>query len=160
MIKKRKFTNNSLWWIDFTLLNTGNTKFLYNKESNIFTLNIDKKFYFFYFVLTKYSLNILKFFNLDCTFLDKSTNIKNLYIIATQTIFCDYKALVTVYTDKHIDSLSTIYNGNTWVERELREFYQIFFTNLYDSRKLLSNYNYNTELSYNHFNSIVYDMSI
>ena len=46
------------------------------------------------------------------------------------------------------------------MERELKESNNIFFLNLIDNRKLLFNYNYNNNLEYNHFNSIINDIKI
>ena len=45
-------------------------------------------------------------------------------------------------------------------ERENKEFNNIFFQNLNDTRKLLSNYNYNKNLQYNNFNNIINDINI
>ena len=158
MIKKRKFTNNSLWWLDINILNTNNILFTYLTESNLFTLQLSKSYYYYYFVINRNNLNSLYFFNLDATVVNVGDF--NNYYITTQTIISDFKILIAVLFTNNLQSLSQIYLGNTWIEREVREFYGIFFTNLLDSRKLLLNYNYNHNLNYNQFNGIVYDMSI
>lgn len=72
----------------------------------------------------------------------------------------DFKILTKILFYNNLQSISQIYCGNTWVEREIREFYNILFFNLLDSRKLLSNYNYNHNLEYNQFNNIIYDINI
>lgn len=45
-----------------------------------------------------------------------------------------------------IFSVSTFFLGSQWVERELKEFYNLFYVNLNDSRRLLTDYtnNFNT----------------
>lgn len=48
----------------------------------------------------------------------------------------------------------------TWIEREIKEFNQINFINLIDSRKLLLNYNYNLNLDYSNYNNIINDLKI
>jgi Ni,Fe-hydrogenase III component G len=68
--------------------------------------------------------------------------------------------LLNINVANNILSISKIYFGNTWVERELKEFNNIYFIGLIDSRKLLSNYNYNNKLNYNQFNSIISDLKI
>ena len=158
MIKKRKFTNNSLWWLDVNILNTNNILFTYLTESNLFTLQLSKSYYYYYFLINRNNLNSLYFFNLDATVINIGDF--NSYYITTQTIISDFKILIRVLFTNNLQSLSQIYLGNTWIEREVREFYSIFFTNLLDSRKLLSNYNYNHNLNYNQFNNIICDVSI
>jgi len=124
----------------------------------LFTLQLSKSYYYYYFLINKNNLNSLYFYNLDATIVGDQNF--NSYYIATQTIIADFKILIKVLFANNLQSLSQIYSGNTWVEREIREFYNIFFNNLLDSRKLLSNYNYNHNLNYNQFNNIIYDISV
>lgn len=159
MNKKRKFTNNSLWWLDVNILNTNNVLFNYLTESNIFTIQLSHKYYYYYYLINKHNLNTLYFFNLDATVINSKTKINN-YYITTQTVMSDFKILTKILFYNNLQSISQIYCGNTWVEREIREFYNILFFNLLDSRKLLSNYNYNHNLEYNQFNNIIYDINI
>lgn len=147
-----------MWWLDINIINTHNILFTYLTESNLFTLQLSKLYYYYYFLINRNNLNSLYFFNLDATVVNNED--LNTYYIATQTIVADFKILIKVLFTNNLQSLSQIYPGNTWVEREVREFYSIFFNNLLDSRKLLSNYNYNHNLNYNQFNNIVYDISI
>lgn len=158
MKKIRHFTNNSLWWFEINLLNTNNIKFKYLLNSNIFFLNLSYKFYYFYHLICKYSLNTLLFSNLDTTLIKSKNN--NIYYNSSQTIFCDFKILLNVNIQDTLISISSIYRGNIWVEREIREFYNIFILNLNDTRKLLLNYNYNSDLIYNNFNNIINDINI
>lgn len=79
---------------------------------------------------------------------------------------CFFKRNFFVYfyalqTNK-LQSLSRIFSSFTWVERETKEFYNIFFTGLKDSRRLLTDY---TTLlpDYKHYetrgyNSVVQDL--
>lgn len=160
MTEKKKFIHSSLWWLDVSILNNSTINFKYKLKSNLFFLNLLKNFYFFYFLINKKNLNSLLFLNLDATFVNRG-ELSN-YYLSTQTIFSDFKILVSIVLPKstYIYSLSPIYSGNTWVERELKEFYKLSFINLTDSRKLLSNYNYNNNLNYNQFNNIIQDISI
>ena len=157
MKEKRKFTNNSLWWLDVCILNNNNFLFNYKNNNNLFYLNINNSFYYYYYLIMRKNLNTLLFLNSDITTI-KST-INKLYI-SKQSIFCDFKIMLSVNIENKINSVSTIYCGNTWLERELREFYNFFFINLVDSRKLLLNYNYNSSLNYNQFNNIISDINI
>lgn len=171
MAKIRKFNNNSLWWLDFSILNTNAINFFFSLESNIFFLKIIKKFYYFYYLINRKNLNNLLFSNLDCVFSNYVDFSK--FFFSHQTFFCDFKYLLEVSTEKEMVptysanrvkesfmSTSTIFKGNTWSEREMREFNDILFINLIDSRKLLSNYNYNKDIRYNQFNYIIDDISV
>lgn len=84
----------------------------------------------------------------------------NTYLLAYQSIFFDFKFLIETQFKQRITSVSSIYNGALWIERETKEFNSIQYTNLLDTRKLLSNYNYNTELQYNNFSNIINDLKI
>ena len=160
MTKKKKFINSSLWWLDMGILNNSGITFKYKVKSNLFFLSLLKNFYFFYFLINKKNINTLLFLNLDATLINSYEFYR--HYISTQTIFSDFKILIDTVLLKNtsVPSLSHIYNGNTWIERELKEFYKLSFINLIDSRKLLSNYNYNSNLNYNQFNSIIGDISI
>jgi hypothetical protein len=95
------------------------------------------------------------FYNLDSSIINK-----NNYYIALQTFFFDLQIFINIKFTNYLTSLSSVYSGNTWVERELKEFNEVYFINLIDNRKLLSNYNYNNNLQYNQFNNIVNDIKI
>ena len=79
---------------------------------------------------------------MDATILEKK------YYLSLQTLFYDFKILLITNIKKNLTSVSNIYYSNCWVERELKEINKINFINLKDSRKLLLNYNYNSELVY------------
>ena len=156
MIKKKKNLCNNLWWLDFSILNTNNVKFKYYYTNNIFYIKLTNFLYFF--LINKKNLNCILFYNLDKTILQKKSI--NKHYISLQSFFYDLKILCEITFKTYLQSLSNIYNSDTWVERELKEKNKIFFLNLSDNRKLLSNYNYNYNLNYNHFNEIINDIKI
>ena len=103
-------------------------------------------------------MNNMFFYNLYAVICSK--NSLNNYFIGIQTFFFDLQIFAEITFKDKLDSLSKVYSGNTWMERELKESNNIFFLNLIDNRKLLFNYNYNNNLEYNHFNSIINDIKI
>lgn len=158
MNKKNSFFNNSLWWVDLNILNLNTVSFKYSLINNIYYININSDYFYYFFLLNYKNLNSLNFYILDImTF--KSVNINN-YYVAYQSIFFDFKILVETKFIDYISSLSKIYNGALWVERETKEFNNIQYINLKDTRKLLLNYNYNYQLQYNNFNNIINDLKI
>ncbi len=157
MTKKKNLLNYS-WWLDLKILNLNILKFKYSKINNMYLLDIEQKFLYFFFLLNKKNTNTLNFYIVDLTVLDKKT--VNEYNIVYQSIFYDFKLLIETTFKKNISSISTIYNGSLWIERETKEFNDIQYTNLLDTRKLLSNYNYNNNLEYNNFNNIINDLKI
>lgn len=157
MTKKKNLLNYS-WWLDLKILNLNILKFKYSKINNMYLLDIEQKFLYFFFLLNKKNTNTLNFYIVDLTVLDKKT--VNEYNIVYQSIFYDFKLLIETTFKKNISSISTIYNGSLWIERETKEFNNIQYTNLLDTRKLLSNYNYNNNLEYNNFNNIINDLKI
>lgn len=158
MNKKKSFPIYSLWWLDISILNVTNLKFKYSLINNIYFLQIFHKYLFYFFLLNKKNLNTLNFYILDILTY-KNINTYQ-YFIAYQSIFFDFKILVETQFKNKISSISKIYNGALWIERETKEFNLIQYNNLQDTRKLLSNYNYNNELQYNNFNNIINDLKI
>ena len=158
MNKKKNFSNYSLWWLDTNILNINNLNFKYSYLNNIFFLKLDSKFYYYFFLLNNKNINTLNFYILDILNY-KNINLNN-YFVSYQSIFFDFKLLVETQFEKRISSLSKIYKGSLWIERETKEFSSIEYNNLIDSRKLLSNYNYNNNLQYNNFNNIINDLKI
>jgi len=154
--KKKIIINNNLWWLDYSILNLDNIKFKYFYFSNIFYIKLIN--FFFFFLINKNNLNNIFFYNLDALVYNK--NNLNKYYIETQTFFFDLQILIEIKFNNKLQSLSKIYSGNTWIERELKEVNNILFINLLDNRKLLSNYNYNNNLEYNNYNLILNDIKI
>ena len=109
-------------------------------------------------MLNNKNINTLNFYILDILNY-KNVNLNN-YFVSYQSIFFDFKLLVETQFEKKISSLSKIYKGALWIERETKEFSLVEYNNLIDSRKLLSNYNYNSNLQYNNFNNIINDLKI
>lgn len=158
MNKKNFFPNSCLWWLDFNILNVNNTKFKYSLLNNIYFLSISHKFYFYFFLLNSKNLNTLNFYILDILAF-RDVNIHN-YFVAYQSIFFDFKILIETHFLSRIQSISNIYSGALWIERETREFNSLSYTNIPDSRKLLSNYDYNSNIQYNNFNCIINDLKL
>jgi len=156
MNKKKIQITNNLWWLDYSILNLNSINFKYFYSNNIFSIKL-KNFYYF-FLINKFNINSTYFYNLDATILNKIVN--KTYVISSQTFFYDLQLLLNINVVNSVLSISKIYFGNTWVERELKEFNNIYFIGLIDNRKLLSNYNYNSKLNYNQFNSIINDLKI
>ena len=156
MNKKKIQITNNLWWLDYSILNLNNINFKYFYFNNIFSLKL-KNFYYF-FLINKFNLNSNYFYNLDGTILDKAVN--KTYVLSIQTFFYDLQILLNINIINNALSISKNYFGNTWIERELKEFNNIYFIGLTDNRKLLSNYNYNSKLAYNQFNSMLNDIKI
>ena len=156
MKKKNKLTNSLLWWLDFSILNTSLISFKYSNNNNIFFI---KLFNFFnFFCINKKNLNSLYFYILDCTIVNCFNS--NLYYIGYQSYFFDYQILIESKFTKITNSISFIYPGISWIERELKESNDIFYLNLNDSRKLLLNYNYINSIQYNNYNNIINDLLI
>ena len=144
------------WWVDAYILNTNFNKFLYNKINNYHYISITPNFLYIYLLLNKKHINTLMFNNLDTAIIK---NLKLAYY-SLQTFFFDYKILVHIKYNTYLFSSSTIYSGNLWLERELKEMNNINFIQLLDTRKLLSNYTYNTNLIYNNYNVILNEVLI
>jgi len=153
MNKKTKFSTSSTWWLDYCIINRG-IAFNRSKRNNIFFLNIFNNTNFLFFIITRYNLNNIFLYIMD------NVIVKNIYYISYQSYFFDFKILVKSKFKKNIMSLSTIYGSITWGERENKEFNKVTFLNLKDSRKLLSNYNYNKKNNYNNYSTLINDMSI
>lgn len=154
----KKNTNYLIWWLDFTIINLNSFSFKYSNLNNIYYINIKEKYLYFFFLINKYNLNTLNFYNLDITNYKIINEYK--YFIAYQSIFFDFKILIDTKFLKYTQSLSTINKGTLWLERENKEFSLIQYQNLNDTRKLLSNYNYNNNIQYNQFNNIINDLKI
>lgn len=139
-----------------SILNTSVNSFNYSKNNNIFFFKLNTFFNFFF--INKKNLNSLYFYVLDCSLIN-FLNI-NYYYIAYQSFFFDYQILLESKFFKRIASISTIYSGNSWVERELKEKNKFIYINLNDSRKLLLNYTYSNSIEYNNYNHIINDLLI
>lgn len=149
---------NLSWWLDLKILNINTLTFSYSKINNIYSIKLKENYLFFYFLLNKKNTTSLNFYITDLTTFNNK-NI-NTYLIVYQSIYYDYKLLIqTIYKSK-ISSISSIYSGSLWIERETKEFNSVQYINLLDSRKLLSNYNYNNSLEYNNYNNIINDLKI
>lgn len=157
-MNQKNIMNYLTWWLDFTIINVNSSTFKYSQLNNIYYVNIKEKYLYFFFLINKNNINSLNFYNLDITNYKILNKYK--YFIAYQSIFFDFKILIDTTVKNTIQSLSTINKGSLWLERENKEFSSLQYTNLNDTRKLLSNYNYNNSIQYNQFNSIINDLKI
>lgn len=158
MNKKKSSFHYSLWWLDVNILNVNNLKFKFSFLNNIYFLTVSPRYFYFLFLLNSKNLNTLNFYLLDILTFRKINTFH--YFVAYQSIFFDFKILVETQFQDKISSISKIYNGALWVERETKEFNEIQYLNLNDTRKLLSNYNYNSDIQYNNFNNIINDLKL
>ena len=157
-IKKKFLNNKSLWWLEFTSLNTNVIVFNFDLKNNTTFLTIPSKSYSQFHTILKYSPQSLLFSTLDIALTSPISELKLYHVI--QSFFKDIKACIDIKINKNITTTSNLYFGNTWSERELKEFSSINVINLIDTRKLLLNYNYNNELNYNHYNTLILDFNI
>lgn len=157
-MNQKNIMNYLTWWLDFTIINVNSSTFKYSQLNNIYYVNIKEKYLYFFFLINKNNINSLNFYNLDITNYKILNKYK--YFIAYQSIFFDFKILIDTTVKNTIQSLSSINKGSLWLERENKEFSSLQYTNLNDTRKLLSNYNYNNSIQYNQFNSIINDLKI
>lgn len=154
MSKQTKSLNKNLWWLDFSILNVNNVNFKFYYFNNIFFIKLTN--YKYFCLINKYNVNCIKLYNLD-SMLIKNFNKHEMYT-SMQTLFFDINMLISITFFKKISSVSSIFFSNSWVERELKEFNFVTFNDLADTRKLLSNYNYNNTTLYNQFNNILTDI--
>lgn len=148
------FRPSNLWWVDFSI--TFNTCLFFTQQyTNNFYLQVPNKLHFYYYLLILNHINSFLFYILDSTRIDKKNS---KLIINHQSIFFDYQVTTITCINKKISSISKINKGSSWSEREDRELNNTDYTNLLDSRKLLLNYNYNSDISYSGFNQIVNDI--
>lgn len=157
-MNQKNIMNYLTWWLDFTIINVNSSTFKFSQLNNIYYINVKENFLYFFFLLNKNNINSLNFYNLDVTNYKIINKYK--YFISYQSIFFDFKILIDSTVSKPITSLSTVNKGTLWLERENKEFSLLQYTNLNDTRKLLSNYNYNNSIQYNQFNSIINDLKI
>lgn len=148
------FRPSNLWWIDFSII--FNTCLFFTQQyTNNFYLQVPNRVHFYYYLLILNHINSFLFYILDSTRIDKKNS---KLIINHQSIFFDYQVTSITCINKKISSISKINKGSAWSEREDRELNDTNYINLLDSRKLLLNYNYNSDISYSGFNQIVNDI--
>lgn len=154
--KPKQFSNLSIWWLDYAILNTNSINFKFSLTNNIFYININNNNFLNFFIINKKNLNSIHFYILDNVIISS----ENKYFLTYQSIFFDFKIFIITRYNKHLNSISKIYFGSGWQEREAKEFNNVPFIGLNDTRKLLSNYNYNAEIQYNNYNNILNDIQI
>ncbi len=126
---------------------------------NSYNIFINKINWFFQFVCINKCIPNYYYYTLDLFLY----NI-NILQLNLNTYFNTNKLNIITKGNKK-QSLSSIYKGNIWMERELSELHNFFFINLLDTRKLLQNYTINQKLIYKNnnlfiFNNSTFDFSI
>lgn len=144
------YTKNwkSYYFLELFLLNTQSSHlFCYsttiNSADTLLVTNISKKKYLEYSLLLLTNLTSIYFF-IDATFY-KTLNVKHLFLgnFYNYLSYIKYSFIVEILKNSNcitLYSISTIYKGSSWVERELREFFQLYFVGLNDTRRLLTDY--------------------
>ena len=155
---KKEALKLSLWWVDHCLITTKNTKYRYSYTDNIFFIDIRDSYYLF-FLLNKKNMYSIYLYILDLVYFKHTATSKAIYV-SYQSFFFDQKILLFHQPIDKVRSLSNLYKGSRWLERELREESSIPVLNLKDTRKLLHNYDYNKNLSYNNYSYILNDILV
>ena len=152
---KKEALKLSLWWVDHPLITTNNVKYMYSYKDNIFFIDI-KDHYYLFFLLNKKNMYSLYLYILDLVYFRNITSSKTLYV-SYQSFFFDQKTLLSYQPTERVKSLSSLYRGSIWLERELREESRVSIQNLKDTRKLLYNYDYSKKISHNNYSYILND---
>lgn len=156
--KKFNFKNYKLWWIDFNYTCNSIIKFKYINNINIIHIQKQDSIIFFLYLIK--NIQSLFFYLLDFSKnFEKIKSLSQVYI-NFQSIFYSFSFLLYFYYTNFLYSISSIFNGSLWLEREFSERYAINFLNIKDSRKLLYSYNYNKDLYFTNYNHIISDIYI
>lgn len=117
-------------------------------------INIDVFNRYFYIVLLLRTFLTDTYFPVDLSFFDSEKK----FICSFSNFFSATNLnLWGTCKGKVLPSISTLYRGFTWVEREHREFLGITFTGLQDSRRLLTDYTHYAEDN-NSYKTLSYDL--
>lgn len=147
----------------FFLTNFFNVSFLSStllNDSSVKVLGDQSNYYWNVFFLKTQLHNYYYLVDLSCFFINKSISVcKNASCFFKGNFIEFYYPIV----NKPLLSLSKLYSSFIWVEREAKEFYNIYFNGLKDSRRLLTDYtvlineqvNYKTT-GYNHLTQDLY----
>lgn len=126
------------WYLGMTLHNCGiKTSSAAFDTTSIVATNL-KEFYYWSAIFQKVVWGGT-FFPMDLSCWYKNDK---LYMCLVFSCFFKRNFLMYLFSldSKTIDSLSKIFSSFVWVEREAKEFYNIFFVGLKDSRRLLTDY--------------------
>lgn len=105
---------------------------------NLIECKVDSFCYYWFNTFLKFELTNINFFHDMSLIKYNKLNIQTFSVISC--LFFYSSLLVNTTHQFDISSVSSIFSGSTWVERELSEFNSIFFIGLKDSRRLLSDY--------------------
>ena len=162
LIYKNK--NIKTWIINFDitcLLNIKNNNLLFftsnvNNSNNLFIKNTQNNLLYLINSLRVNYLN--QFFAVDISNIKYCNNTNLIYIFSCY--LTNYKIILISLLNKIniLPSYSNIYLNFSWVERELKEFSDLFFNNLKDSRRLLTDYSYSSYINYKDYNTNSYNL--
>ena len=140
--------SNNLIFLNSSTLNNVNTLSL--QVSNINQIN-------YHNLLNSSLMSLYTYIDASCYYTERDfiyiSSFSCLYSNARVTFYL--KNLLT--THPTIFSSSSIFLGSQWVERELKEFFNLYFINLNDTRRLLSDY-MGLDLHYSTYKTTSYDL--
>lgn len=103
------------------------------------------KNYYTFSLFLKTELNSL-YFPMDLSvFSERTSVLQNIAVHYSDYLSSSSTTLLSFVEDAQLYSLSNIYQGFTWVERETKEFDTITFIGLRDTRRLLTDYTFLTD---------------
>lgn len=131
-----------------------NFYFKTNDFTNKIFINLLKNNYYNYSLINL--LNFTNFFFLYEIVANKAQNIINISVLFNCFI-TNLNLIYLINIKNKIKSISNIYPSSIWIERELKEMNNIFFIDLKDSRRLLTDYfqfeqNFNCYKTTSYFN--------
>lgn len=123
---------------------------VYSNTNNSININqlflTNKKYYLYCLILKNLILNNFFFYDNSVVFFNKNKLISTNF----SCLISNERMILYIWpfkkTNKYF-SISTLYSSSQWAEREINEFNNIFYVNLTDSRRLLTDYlmfNYST----------------
>jgi len=151
--KTKFYTSNELTtvtevWPLHTLLLVSTTRYnvLTSSVGNASNLMVGLlKNYYTFSLFLKTELNSL-YFPVDLSvFSERTSVLQSIALHYSNYLSSSTTTLLSHVQDSEVYSLSNIYQGFTWVERETKEFDSITFVGLRDTRRLLTDYTFLTD---------------
>lgn len=111
-------------------------------------LSVREHFWFYAYLRTE---SMRLYVPLDMSYIDDLDS-----LVTVSSCYMTGFFIVTYTQGRHLPSLSNIYSSFTWVERELKEFSDLLFAGLKDTRRLLTDYTVATS-DYTSYKTTSYD---
>ena len=131
-----------------------------NSNLNAITHEIllKKNFFYWFLVLLRFELSFL-FFPHDMSYINNKQVGSSFLFAPVSCLFFHINLYVRqeLKSSDSILSLSETFQGLTWVERELSEFHQLYFSGLRDGRRLLTDYG-TSSVDYNSYKTLSYNL--